>query len=133
MKQTSITSGKFAEGANQKGNFTGYNAKGERIFIHKNQMESLGWKAQKDVKFPFFAVIDTREIQTRDENGDLSNPAVMVKRLQALSVFATDTAMINAVNADQLLDIKAKAALQAEAKTAGLSEAQVNALITASV
>ena len=74
MKSTLITSGKFANGEGQRGNFTGYNAKGNRIFIHKAQMENLGWTKDSDVK-PFYALIEERDIQTRDVNGELTDVA----------------------------------------------------------
>jgi len=129
-KSTQILSGNFAKSEGNKGNFTGYNAKGEKIFIHKALMEGLGIKADKDFK-PFYAVIGVREIATRDENGELTT--TLVKRLQALSVFKTDVELINAVNSDAVLEIKAKAALKTEATTAGLTESALNALMSASV
>jgi len=129
-KSTQILSGNFSAGEGKKGNFTGYNAKGEKIFVHKAQMETLGFKVDKDVK-PFFAVIGEREIATRDEDGNLTDK--MTKRLQALSVFGTSEALISAVNSDAVLELKAKAALKTEATTAGLSEKALSALLEASI
>jgi hypothetical protein len=63
MKSTKILSGKFANAEGQKGNFTGYNSAGERIFIHKSQMESIKMKTDADFK-PFFALTDEKDIQT---------------------------------------------------------------------
>ncbi len=131
-RQTQILSGNFA-GEKSKGNFSGYNAKGERIFIHKKAMENLGWKADKDVKYPFFAVVGEKEITTTDENGDLTNPPVLTKRLQALSVFTKREDLLNAVNADALLEIEAKGALVSSAKAAGLTEASLRQLVEASI
>jgi hypothetical protein len=129
-KSTQILSGKFSAGEKAKGNFTGYNAKGEKIFVHKAQMETLGFKSDKDVK-PFFAVIGEREIATRDEDGVITT--TLVKRLQALSVFKDSASLIAAVNSDAVLEIQAKAALKTEATAAGLTEAGLNALMSASV
>lgn len=129
-KSTQVISGNFS-GEGKKGNFTAYNVKGDKIFIHKSMMERLGFKADKDVKFPFFAVIGEREINPFDENGQPTN--VLTKRLQALSVFKTDKELIDAVNSDAVLEIKAKAALKTEATAAGLTEASLNALMNASV
>ena len=137
MKQTQILSGNFAigkdaiTGKDKAGNFSGYNAKGKRIFIHKAQMEALGFKTDADLKgkFPLFAIVDDRELPVRDENGEVTNPPVMTKRLQALSVFTTKEAMISAYNSDAEFEIAAKSALQNTAKTAGLSVEAVNALL----
>lgn len=131
MRKTQILSGKFTTGEGQKGNYTAYNSKGERIFIHKNQMESLGWKADADVALPFFALIDERDIQTRDENGQLTD--VLVKRLQALSIFKTDSALIAACNADAKLEIAAADDLKTMASSAGLTESQVNSLLAVAI
>lgn len=131
MRKTTILSGKFTAGDKAQGNFTGYNAGGERIFIHKNQMESAGWKADKDIAFPFFAIVDDKDIQTRDENGELTN--VLVKRLQALSVFKTAAELITASNSDALLEINATVDLKAAATTAGLTDSMVEKLLSMAV
>lgn len=127
MRQTQILSGKFATSEGSKGNFTGYNAGGERIFIHKAQMESVGFNTAADLKFPFYALIANKPIQTRDANGEITE--VVVDRLQALSVFTTDEALTNAVNADYSLTLKAAAARKEMATAAGLNEASVNTLL----
>lgn len=127
MRQTQILSGKFSSGADAKGNFSGYNAGGERIFIHKAQMEAAGF-TDGNVKFPFYALIANKPIQTRDANGDITE--VMVDRLQALSVFTTDEALTAAVNADYALTLKAAAARKEMATAAGLNEASVNTLLS---
>ena len=129
-KSTQILSGNFSAGEGKKGNFTGYNAKGEKIFVHKAQMETLGFKENKDVK-PFFAVIGEREINTLDTDGNPTN--VMVKRLQALSVFTDSKSLISAVNSDAVLELQAKAALKTEATAAGLTEKSLEALLNASI
>jgi len=129
-KSTQILSGNFSAGEGKKGNFTGYNAKGEKIFVHKAQMETLGFKENKDVK-PFFAVIGEREINTLDENGEPTGKTA--KRVQALSVFKDSKSLIEAVNSDAVLELQAKAALKAEATSAGLSEKALSALLEASI
>jgi hypothetical protein len=128
MKTTKITSGKFANAEGQKGNFTGYNALGERIFIHKAQMESLGWKTDADVK-PFFALVDTKEIQSRDAEGELTE--TLVKRLQALSVFKTMEELVDAKNADAKIEIAIRKDLESTVNASGLTQASVDALMTA--
>ena len=127
MKQTQINSGKFTTAEGSKGNFTGYNAKGERIFINKRQMSSIGVTKDAEVKFPFYALIDTKKITTRDENGEITN--VKVDRLQALSVFKTVSELTQAVNADIMLEIAAASELKTVATAAGLNETAVNSLL----
>jgi hypothetical protein len=130
MKSTKILSGKFANAEGQKGNFTGYNASGQRIFIHKAQMDALGFTKDADVK-PFFALVDERDIQTRDANGELTD--VLVKRLQALSVFKTQEDLVDAVNSDAKIEIAAALDLKATATSAGLTDQQVNSLLSAAI
>jgi len=126
MKPTQILSGKFSTGANAKGNFTGYNAGGKKIFIFKEQMATLGFKTDADVK-PFFALVDTKEIATRDENGELTT--VMTTRLQALSVFKTQAECTAALNSDALLALEAAGQLKAAATTAGLTESHLQSIL----
>ena len=130
MKSTKILSGKFANGEGQKGNFTGYNSKGERIFIHKTQMESIGMKADADFK-PFFALTDEKEIQTRDLNGDLTE--VLVARLQALSVFKTIAELLEAENSDFELNVASTNYRKSIATSAGLSDSQVASILEVSI
>ncbi len=130
MKKTKILSGNFSAGDGKKGNFSGYNTKGQRIFVNKKQMDSLGIKTDAEVK-PFYAVIDEKEIDTFDANGVLTG--VMTKRLQALSVFKTEAELIDAVNADDLLEINAKSALVKSANAVGLTQAQLDAVLMASI
>jgi hypothetical protein len=127
MRQTQILSGKFSTGADSKGNFSGYNAGGERIFIHKSQMESVGFNTADDVKFPFYALIANKPIQTRDANGEITD--VVVDRLQALSVFKTANELTTAVNADFALNLDAAKARKEMATAAGLNEESVNTLL----
>ncbi len=130
MKSTKILSGKFANGEGQKGNFTGYNAKGQRIFIHKAQMEALGWAKDADVQ-PFYALVDEKDIQTRDANGELTD--VLVKRLQALSVFKTQEELVDALNADAKIEVAAALDLKATASSAGLTDTQLNSLLAVAI
>lgn len=127
MKQTQINSGKFTAAEGSKGNFTGYNAKGERIFVNKLQMAGIGCSKDADVKFPFYALIDIKQINTRDEDGVITD--VKVDRLQALSVFKTAAELTQAVNADVMLEISAAAELKTAATAAGLNDTAVNSLL----
>lgn len=130
MKSTKILSGKFANGEGQKGNFTGYNAAGNKVFIHKAQMEAMGFTKDADFK-PFFALIDKRDIQTRDANGELTD--VLVKRLQALSTFKTQEDLIDALNSDAKIEIAAALDLKATATSAGLTDTQLSNLLSVAI
>lgn len=132
MKKYAITSGKFTG----KGNFTGYDALGNRIHVHQAQMNSLGWAKDADVKFPFFAVGAEKEIGQLDENGapKMENGvAVLVKRLTATSVFASKADLTSALVDVATLDIEITKAVKATATAAGLTESEVSALVTAAV
>lgn len=131
MKATTILSGNFSTGDGALGNFSGYNASGKRIFIFKAQMEALGFKETKDLKLPFFALMDVREIETRDDSGELTG--TMVKRTQATAIFKTMEELISAKNSDAIIEIKSASALATEATTAGLSKEQVNAILEVSI
>ena len=134
MKNFAIHSGNFSSG---KGNFSGYTALGERIFIHKNQMNGLNWTKQDDVKFPFYAIGAVKQIGQLDENAqpkmNADGSAVLVDRLQALSVFATKDALTSAHVDTATLDIEIKQAVTAQAKSAGLTESAINSLLSVAI
>ncbi len=129
MKSTTILSGNFAKSVGNKGNFTGYNAAGQQIFIAKPMIEALGIKKDADFTTPIFALIDERVITPNDENGQ---PMAAVARLQALSVYKTADALIAAKNADVVLEIAERQAIETAVKSADLTEASVNAILSAS-
>ena len=139
-----ILSGNFSSGKvdpkdpnskDKKGNFSGYNENGERIFISKQLMSSLGFNTdadlKKDGKFtPFFAIYDEREIPAPDANGELTLTA---KRVQATSLFTSEDAMINAFYASERRKIVGQGGLKTLASTVGLTDANVNAILTAAI
>ena len=127
MKTKTLTSGNFSA----NGNFSGYDNQGERWFVHGRAMESLGFKTDSDVTFPLYAIVTEREIQSRDENGDLSD--TMVIRKQATAVFKTVAELVSAKNADIALEIAIKADLEAVVSKSGLSDSSVKALLEASI
>lgn len=126
-RKTTIVSGNFATGKDAKGNFSGYNSDGEKIFISKQQLTNIGWNEQKDVVFPFYVIAGEREIGTRDANGVLTT--VTTSRLQALSVFKTSEELIKASNADFKLEIEAKKDLAETASASGLPQETINSLL----
>jgi hypothetical protein len=125
-----ILSGNFSKAEGSKGNFSGYDSEGVRIFIHKAQMEGLGITKDADVK-PFYALVAERDIQTRDIDGNLTD--VLTKRLQATAVFKTEGELYNAKNSSARLQLGAMLDLQKTASAQGLSESQVNALLSTAV
>ncbi len=133
MKNYVITSGKFTA----NGNFTGYTALGVRLHIHKAQMSALKWAKDEDVKFPFYAVGETKKIGQMDENNKPKvNPdgsAVLVDRLTATSAFATKEQLINARVDEKTIDIEIGSAVTVKAKALGLTEKALEALESASV
>jgi hypothetical protein len=130
MKQTRILSGNFA-GEGSKGNFSGYNAKGDRIFIHKRQMEALGFTSNENLVFPFFAIVGQKEINLVDADGNITEDKTL--RTQALSVFKTKEDMISAYNSDMEFEIEAKVSLGKTAKASGLSDEAVKALLEVAI
>lgn len=125
MNTVAILSGNWSA----NGNFSGYNAGGQRIHIPQRQMENLGFSRDAkipDSKFPIYALVVEREFNELDEAGNPTEKTF--KRLQAGSTFLTEEAMITAKNADKVLEIKATKALVTEAKSAGLTEDAVRSL-----
>jgi hypothetical protein len=131
MQIIAIVAGSFSTA----GNFSGYNAAGQRIHIAGRQMESLGYTpdtiATKPVVFPLFVVAVEREFNVLDADG--APTTEKFSRLQAGSVFATKAGAIEAFNSDKVLTIEAGAELVKAAKTAGLTDAAVAALTSAAV
>ncbi len=133
MKNYVIQSGNFTS----NGNFSGYTATGVRVHIHKNQMDSKGWKKTEDVKYPFFAVGEVKKIGQLDENSQPRKNAdgtpVLIDRLTATSVFATKEQLIGALVDERTIDIAVTANVVAEAKKAGLTEADMKQLLAEAV
>ena len=128
MKNYAITSGKFTT----KGNFTGYNAIGERVHVHAAQMVALGWKSDADFK-PFYAIGTVKQIGQLDENNKPKTNAdgtpVLVDRLTALSVFGSKEQLVAAKVDNLTLDIEVAASVKASAEKAGLTPEQISELV----
>lgn len=133
MKNYAIQSGSFTD----NGNFSGYTALGERLHIHKRQMASLNWAKIEDVKFPFFAIGDVKQIGQLDENGapktNADGTPLLVDRLTAMSVFTTKQALIDAHVDVATLGVEIAASIKTKATSAGLTEDAVSVLLAASV
>lgn len=135
MKNLAIVNGNFTT----NGNFSGYTVKGskERVFIHKRQMESVGWKTNEDVKFPFYVISEVGQINPFDGDGKpQTNPdgsLKMVERLSASAVFTTKDALLSAHVDVATLDIEIRAAVGVKAKAAGLTNEAIAALEAAAL
>lgn len=132
----SIVSGNFTE----SGNFSGYNALGERLHIHAKQMAGAGITPET-LAFPFFAIGTVKQIGQLDENSEpklnADGTPVLIDRLTATSVFTTKAALLQAHVDNSMLDSEVSIAIAVAtatvAKSSGLSEKALAALMTASV
>lgn len=125
-----IVSGNFTSGEGKFGNFTARTVDGDTLFIHKKLMESAGWNAEnapKDADFPFYALVGEKEINTRDEDGNLTD--TKTTRLQALSVYKNEEALANAVNAGFRLQLAVQKNREEIVSASGLTQQSVNRLL----
>ena len=133
MKNFAIHSGNFSA----NGNFSGYTALGERLFIHKTQMGGLGLEAGALPSFPFYAIGDTKMIGQLDANGlaavNADGSLVQVPRLQALSIFSNKEALTSAHVDTATLDIEIKQAISSAASSAGLTQSAIDSLLAVSL
>ena len=135
MNTTTIISGNFATSANNKGNFTAYNAKGTQIFIAKEMLAKIGitTNAEFESAKPLYAITDTRTFDPIDANGQ---PLPSFTRLQVVNLFANEDDLINAEVADDSLAIKTaikrRQLLELATKNSGLTEESISAILTAS-
>ena len=124
-----------------KGNFTAKTAYGKTFFIHKNTMADLGYEPNAEVKFPFYAVVDTTMIGQLDQNGDPlmgeDGKPVQVARINALSVFK-DLEELKACAIEERtigsdIELAVQQHIRSKASTAGLSESAVNSILANSL
>jgi len=133
-----------------KGNFTAKTAYGKTFFIHKNQMVELGYEptlgengqpVYPEVKFPFYAVVDTTMIGQLDKNGDPlmgeDGKPVQIARESALSVFKTKDELEACAIEERTISSDIETAVQlhirSKVSTSGLSEQAVNSIIANSL
>ena len=127
FQTTAILSGNFTT----NGNFSGYNAAGDRIHIPARQMESLGLNKDSKIKFPLYSLVRQREFSSVDTNGQPTGEKFT--RAQSGSIFLNEEDMIAAANADDLLKLKTKANLATQAKSTGLTDSVINSLLTVAI
>ena len=127
MKNLVINNGAFTAA----GNFTGYTALGERVHVFGRQMEAIGIKKEDKVNFPLFAIADMKTINKVDAEGNPTEETA--QRLTALSVFAKKEDLLQAHADSSLLNVEVAKAIKGQATSAGLSEAEVSALLEAAI
>lgn len=136
-----INSGEFSK----KGNFSGYNLKGDRIHLFKRQMDALGIKTDADFKpfyvnsvlktYPARQAVDTDGNLVFNEDGTAKyipypDGKFTMTRATATAVFKTEEEFINANISDKLLAGKMQHRLQQEYAALGIeSEAELETLI----
>lgn len=108
------------------GNFSGYTALGDRVHLHKRQMESLGWSKNADVKFPFYTIATIKQIGQLDASGKpamdvLTGLPITQDRLTALSAFKSRDEIKQAHADASLLDIEIAQEIRSQASSAGLT------------
>jgi hypothetical protein len=131
MNSYRIISGAFTTA----GNFSGYTALGKRVHIFKRQMDSLGWSANEEVKFPFYAIAEEKPISKLDANRnpvvDENGNAVTDQRLTATAVFADKTNIIEACVEEATLGAEIKESIAKQATSKGLTQSVVDSLVAA--
>ena len=126
---TDITSGTWSSA----GNFTGKDITGERIFISKDLMASLGY-GTGDIAKDFSCAYKTNLIGQLDEKGnvklDATGEPIKVARVEATALFESTDAMHEAFASRESHSFKVQAKVQASAKSAGLTESAINNLLS---
>lgn len=127
-----IVSGNFT----QKGNFSGYDENGERYFIHSRLIASTGWKADKDVQFPFWTTgVKERTVNMMQVNADgtLSATDETITRTQAGAIFKTTEDLVKVAVMKASADIEIASAVHKFAVESGLSKETADKLELTSV
>ncbi len=128
MKTAILTAGSFATGDGQKGNFHALTAAGDAYFIHKKTMAAAGFTKNEDLKFPLYATVGTKQINPRDEQGNIITDK-FVERNQVFAVFKSQEEMVKAVNAEFALNVAITKDRSETAKAAGLPAETINSLL----
>jgi hypothetical protein len=123
MQTVAILSGSFTD----NGNFSGYNAAGQRVHVPARTMESIQLTKDSKIAFPLYALVVEREFDVVDADNEPTGKTF--KRQQAGSIFLNKADMIAAANADKMLTIETAAALKTQATAAGLTEDAISGLL----
>jgi hypothetical protein len=123
-----INNGQFSA----NGNFSGYTATGVRVHIYARQMSAIGWEADDDVKYPFYALAKEKEITPFAADGKTLSETKSI-RLTATAVFTTVDALAAAKGEVVLVEAKVNSIIAKQAVAAGLSEDTMKDLLSVAV
>jgi hypothetical protein len=123
-----INNGQFSA----NGNFSGYTATGVRVHIYARQMSAIGWEADDDVKYPFYALAKEKEITPFMADGKTLSETKSI-RLTATAVFTTVDALAAAKGEVVLVEAKVNSIIAKQAVAAGLSEDTMKDLLSVAV
>jgi len=123
-----INNGQFSV----NGNFSGYTATGVRVHIYARQMSAIGWEADEDVKYPFYALAKEKEITPFEADGKTLSETKSI-RLTATAVFTTVDALAAAKGEVVLVEAKVNSIIAKQAVAAGLSEDTMKDLLSVAV
>jgi hypothetical protein len=123
-----INNGQFSV----NGNFSGYTATGVRVHIYARQMSAIGWEADDDVKYPFYALAKEKEITPFEADGKTLSETKSI-RLTATAVFTTVDALAAAKGEVVLVEAKVNSIIAKQAVAAGLSEDTMKDLLSVAV
>lgn len=123
-----INNGQFSA----NGNFSGYTATGVRVHIYARQMSAIGWEADDDVKYPFYALAKEKEITPFMADGKTLSETKSI-RLTATAVFTTVDGLAAAKGEVVLVEAKVNSIIAKQAVAAGLSEDTMKDLLSVAV
>jgi len=123
-----INNGQFSA----NGNFSGYTATGVRVHIYQRQMSAIGFEADEDVKYPFYALAKEKEITPFMADGKTLSETKSI-RLTATAVFTTVDALAAAKGEVVLVEAKVNSIIAKQAVAAGLSEDTMKDLLSVAV
>ena len=123
-----INNGQFSA----NGNFSGYTATGVRVHIYQRQMSAIGFEADEDVKYPFYALAKEKEITPFEADGKTLSETKSI-RLTATAVFTTVDALAAAKGEVVLVEAKVNSIIAKQAVAAGLSEDTMKDLLSVAV
>ena len=127
MKNLVITNGNWTTA----GNFSGYNPEVGRVHFFGAQMKALGYEKDSTVGFPFYAIGAEKEFNQVDAEGNPTGEKFT--RWQANSLFKERKLLVEAIAASALIDVEVKQYVKTEASSAGLGEAEIAALLEATI
>ena len=127
MKKLVITGGNWTS----NGNFSGYDREVGRVHFYGAQMKALGYEKDSVVSFPLYGIGAEKEFNQIDAEGNPTGEKFT--RWQANSLFKDRKSLVEALAVDALIDVEVKQYVKTEASSAGLGEAEIAALLEATI